>query len=355
MSDEKAIKPPIAILKSLWSRAKDGQWGITDLKRLDLRPKPGFADDYFVFESELELMTSRPSRNVVEMMASLGPTDFLLKQSIVPVVAWRDGDRYIRCIGTASVISCTGYLVTAAHVLMDPFESGYGGGTHAGGRLSFPEDLNFGVFIPIGPMYGVPGFRFFPFEKYWLWGTWRETPLIHQSDRFDFLTDIAICKIPGMPEGAAHQPLGMSLNAFVPNEAAYALGYAEMEDIPVEYGERGLTVSDFKMDLYVSIGEVMHVLPRNHLDREVPTPGPCFDFRARIPGKMSGAPVFGGEGVVVRGVVSRSFSGERHAYGAMLGPAMHLSLNEPQISDRTLRSMMHAGGEGIARIQGVGL
>ena len=349
------IKSPISVLKSLWSRTANDQWGITAVKGIELWAQEGFGSDYFAFESEFEMMTSRPSQNVIELVASVGPTDFLLKQSIVPVVAWRDGDRFIRCIGTASVISCTGYLLTAAHVLMDPFEGRYGGGTRVGRRLTFPDDLHFGVFIPIGPLAGVRGFRFFPFEKYWLWGDWRESPLLHETERFELLTDLAICKIPPMPEGAAHQPLAMSLNAFVSSEAAYALGYAEMDDIPIEYGENGLQIHEFKMELFVSIGAVMRVLPRNHLDREVPTPGPCFDFRARIPGKMSGAPVFGAEGVVIRGVVSRSFSGERHAFGAMLGPAMHLPLHEPGISDRTLKEMMESDAEGIARVYGAGL
>jgi hypothetical protein len=41
---------------------------------------------------------------------------------------------------------------------------------------------------------------------------------------------------------------------------------------------------------------------------------------------MSGAPIFGAQGAVIRGIVSRSFSNECHAFGAMLGPAMHLEL-----------------------------
>jgi hypothetical protein len=238
---------------------------------------------------------------------------------------------------------------------LDPFEGGYGGGTRSGGQLNYPDDLNFGVFIPIGPLSGVRGFRFFPFEKYWIWGSWKETPLLHESEQFQFLTDVAICKIPQMPEGGAHQPLSMSLNAFVPKEGAYALGYAEMDDIPIEYGNRGMVIKDFKMEMFVSIGEVMTVYPQNHLHQEVPTPGPCFDFRARIPGKMSGAPVLGAQGVIIRGVVSRSFSGERHAYGAMLGPAMHLSLDEPGTTGRTLRTMQQEGAEGITVTYGVGL
>jgi len=101
----------------------------------------------------------------------------------------------------------------------------------------------------------------------------------------------------------------------------------------------------------VSVGEVMSVFPENHLKRDVPTPGPCFDFDAKIPGKMSGGPIFGAQGAVVRGVVSRSFSGERHAFGAMLGPAMRLPLGE----NTTLKSLMESGSEGIAQVQSQGL
>lgn len=236
---------------------------------------------------------------------------------------------------------------------MDPFDSGYGA-VREGPQLRLDEALNFGVFIPLSPAYGTRGIRFFPFEKFWLWGAWKESPLITDKDKFDYLTDIAICKIAEMPHGAAHQPLGLSLNPFVPGEAAYALGYAEMNDIPLENTNGVAAFDDVAMDLYASIGEAMEIFPQNHLRKDVPTPGPCFDFKARIPGKMSGAPIFGAGGAVIRGVVSRSFSGERHAFGAMLGPAMHLPLNDPP-NKATLRTLMESGNEGIARIHGTGL
>jgi hypothetical protein len=349
------IRPPIEILKSLWSRLPDGRWGVTDLKGLKLKPNLGYGSDYFAFEGVVELMTTTPSRNIHEAFASFGTTHFLMQQSVLPVVAWKEEDPFIRCIGTASVVSCSGYLITAAHVLMDPFDSGYGA-IRRGTELCLDEALNFGVFIPISPAYGARGIRFFPFEKFWLWGTWKESPLISEKDRFDYLTDIAICKIAEMPHGAAHQPLGLSLNPFVPGEAAYSLGYAEMDDIPLEkHGNGPAAFNDFAMDLYVSIGEAMQIFPQNHLRKDVSTPGPCFDFKAKIPGKMSGAPIFGANGAVIRGVVSRSFSGERHAFGAMLGPAMHLPLHDPLNDDRTLRTLMESGNEGIARIHGMGL
>lgn len=158
-----------------------------------------------------------------------------------------------------------------------------------------------------------------------------------------------------MSHGAAHQPLSLSLNPFVPGEAAYSLGYAEMDDIRLDYDNGSMSIKEFKMDLYVSVGEVMSIFHENHLQKSVSTPGPCFDFYAKIPGKMSGAPIFGAKGAVIRGVVSRSFSGERHAFGAMLGPAMHLPLDEPQINGRTLRTLMESGNEGIAQVHGAGL
>jgi hypothetical protein len=349
------IEPPIEILKSLWSRLPNGRWSVADMTGLKLKPTPGCDNDYFTFESSVELMTTTPSRNIHEVFASFGSTDFLMQQSILPVVAWKEDDPFIRCIGTASVVSCSGYLITAAHVLMDPYDSGYGA-VRDGSGFSLDEALHFGVFMPISPAYGTRGIRFFPFEKLWLWGTWKESPLINEKDKFEYLTDVAICKIAEMPHGAAHQPLGLSLNPFVPGEAAYALGYAGMNDIPLEQHESSSSSFDgFAMDLYVSIGEVMQIFPQNHLQKDVTTPGPCFDFKAKIPGKMSGAPIFGANGAVIRGVVSRSFSGERHAFGAMLGPAMHLSLHEPPNNEKTLRTLMESGNEGIARIHGMGL
>ena len=348
------LQPPIGILKSLWSRRPDGRWATTDLKGIYLKPEPGFEADYFIANGGVELMTTRPSANLHEMFASFGPADFLMKQSVVPVVVWKEADPSVRCIGTATIISCSGYLLTAAHVIMDLYDNGYGA-VKEGGHLRLVEKLNFGVFIPLNPASGTRGLRFFPIEKFSVWGAWKESPLFTEKDRFDYLTDVAICKITEMPDGAAHQPLNLSLNPFVPGESAYSLGYAEMEDVPLQYGNGTVWPKEAAMDLYVSVGEVMQVFSQNHFQKDLPTPGPCFDFKAKIPGKMSGAPIFGAQGAVIRGVVSRSFSKERHAFGAMLGPAMHLPLGHPSDQARTLRALLQAGSEGMAQIQGLGL
>jgi hypothetical protein len=351
-ADPSSIQPPFAVLKSLWTRQGNGRWGVTDLKSIDLKPQSGFDPDYFAIASEMILMTPSPSRNFREMSASFGSTAFLMRQSVVPIVAWNNGDSAIRCIGTGSVVSCSGFVLTAAHVIMDPYEGSYGM-TKKGVELELREGFNFGIFVPRNSAFGRAE-QFLPIEKFWTWGNWKQSPLIHQPDRFDYLTDVALCKTVGLPDDAGLQPLNMSLHPFSKGEAAYAIGYAEMADIPLINAGGKSELGESAKELYVSIGEVMEIFPFNHFEKNTMTPGPCFDFRAKIPGKMSGAPIFGAKGAIVRGVVSRSFSNDHHASGAMLGPAMELPLSGPYAS-KTLRRIMEEGRDGIALVHGRGL
>jgi hypothetical protein len=348
VSNKDEDSPGTSILKTSWSRQADGRWGICGLKSIDLIPRAGFDNDYFSFEDEMELLTNNPPLNTSDLLSSFGPTSYLLKQSILPVVSWVEGQGFIRCIGTAFLISCTGYVATACHVLRDPDDEGYGKVFRQGNRIAFDKKLKLGVLIPTSPASGMRGHIFFPFVESFYWGDWIESPLLHEKTQFSPLTDVAICKIPEMVEGGAHQPLSLSLNAFTKGEKAIAIGYAEMANVPMDV-QTGAT--NIELELYVSVGRVMNNFPKNHFEKEVRTPGPCFDFDAKIPGKMSGSPIFGGDGTIVRGVVSGSWSGERHAYGAMLSPVMQLPLG----NGSSIKEMMLSGNEGIARVQGMGL
>lgn len=107
-------------------------------------------------------------------------------------------------------------------------------------------------------------------------------------------------------------------------------------------------IPDFNPELFVSVGTVDAVFTENHSTKEVNSPGPCFRFDAFVPGRMSGGPIFGGDGEVVKGVVSTSASGERYAYGALWEPVFQLEIE----GGETLRSMMLAGKSGITRIDG---
>lgn len=340
----------LGVLKFLWTKHPNGEWLIHAMKGLILKPRAGCDPDFFTFESEMEMLTDRPLiGNRYGWLTSFGPTDFLVKQSIVPVVSWFEGDAFIRCIGTAFIVSSTGYLITACHVLLDPYEQKTAKYVKSDNTIRFADGMRFGVLIPVSPATRSTGHFFFQFKDCRYWGQWKESPMLHEEPRLEMLTDIAVCKISLLHDGSGHQTLGLSLNGFKRGEQAIAIGYAEMNHIPIEIRDGVPVVPEFQQDLFVSVGSVNELYPDNHLRKEVPTPGPCFDFRAKVPGGMSGGPIFGTGGGVVRGVVSRSFSGSKHAYGAMLGPAMHL----PLAGDMTLHSMMDWGNEGIAKAVGI--
>lgn len=90
----------VAILKTIWSKNRDGQWGIRGMKSLTLTPKEGHDGDYFAFTrdtGEPVLMTSTPTGfSANELFRSFGSTDFLMKQSIVPIVAWIHDESVMR-------------------------------------------------------------------------------------------------------------------------------------------------------------------------------------------------------------------------------------------------------------------
>lgn len=138
---------------------------------------------------------------------------------------------------------------------------------------------------------------------------------------------------------------------FENGEGVFTIGYAEMKDISVEYTDGLPKLAEFKHELYVSFGEVTALYPENHIKKDVPTPGSSFDFQASVLGKMSGAPIFGTQGAVIRGVVSRSFQSEKHASGCMIGPVMTLPLG----GGNSLKHLMDAGTEGISIVRGRGL
>lgn len=342
----------VGILKSLWGRTPEGKWEITDLHGIELYSNPGCEPDYFTIANRMEMMSKNPrGRTMEELVQTMGSTNLILKQSIVPVVALISGSPELRVIGTAFVISASGLVMTAGHVLMDPEDSGYGNVTNYNGAIRFGRNLQMGVLLLLHPaVHGQGAIQFAPFELCAYWGDWKVSPLFHERDRMELDTDVAVCRLPPRPSGA-YQPLNLSLRPVEVSEKVFAIGYAKMENIPVRYEDGRVVLSHFKQDLHVSVGTVTTVHHDNTMTRSATTPGPCFEFEAKIPGKMSGSPILGGDGAVIRGVVSKSFSGERSASGALLGPATHL----PIFDHQSIKDMMLDGSEGIPLIQGAGL
>src|ERR1700733_3658996 len=105
---------------------------------------------------------------------------------------------------------------------------------------------------------------------------------------------------------------------------------------------------DYQPELTVSVGPVTTIYPDNITEKQNPTPGPNFEFDARVPGKMSGSPILVGGGILTKGLVSRSWQGEKLATGCLIAPTMSL----PLVHGKSLLDLINGGNEGIAKFYG---
>jgi hypothetical protein len=352
-----APEDKIGILKSIWKKNDAGVWASHDLKGIDLKPREGFSKDYFKIENEVNLMTQSPGPIMNNLFASFGTTEFLVRQSIVPIVAWNDGDEEIRCIGTGFFISASGLLMTAAHVIRDPVDENYASVTKVGENAhKLSDDLRFGILLPANPAMRNAPFntplemrqaRWFmcPFEWMYHWGKDVESPLLHEKPAYKPDLDIAVCKVREQPFIGPYQPLNIGLYQLQLGDRAVAIGYPEMRNI--RFGG-----DDYQPELVVSVGSVTTIYPDNITEKQSSTPGPNFEFNAKIPGKMSGSPILVGGGIITKGIVSRSLgSTDNHASGCLIAPMMTL----PLVHDKSLLDLMKGGNEGIANMIGSGL
>ena len=349
---DKGAADQIGILKSIWAQDAAGKWVIHDLQGLKLRPREGYTNKYFKIEDELSLLTNRPGSIMKNVFASFGSTEFLVRQSIVPVVAWSEGDTEIRCIGTGFFISATGLLMTAAHVVRDPVDENYAGATKIDNRSSkLSDSLHFGIMLPANPAmrnapFDVPAeireAKCFicPFEWTQHWGKEIESPLFGRRPEFKLDLDIAICKVRQFPLIGPYQPLNVGLHNLTIGDRAVAIGYAEMKNMKLGVYEQP--------ELVVSVGSVTTIYPDNIAEKQNSTPGPNFEFSARIPGRMSGSPILVGGGILTKGVVSRSWQGEEFASGCLIAATMQL----PLLGEQTFLDLQKAGNDGISRVNG---
>jgi hypothetical protein len=353
---------PVGILKSLWTKNEAGVWAIHGIKGIDLKPRQGFEADYFKIEDEMVLLTDRPGPVMRDFFASFVHTEFLIRQSIVPIVAWNDGDGGMRCIGTGFFISASGLLLTAAHVIRDPIDDEYARFTQIADKaFRFDKSLHMGVLLPANPAMRTAPPELFngpdeirvaesfiaPIEWAVHWGQEVVGPLFHMRPEYKLDLDIAVCKITENQIGGSYQPLNVGQHDLKIGDRAVAIGYAEMENI--QFGKQAA----YQPSLVVSVGSVTNIYPDNITKKETTTPGPCFEFDARIPGKMSGAPILVGSGIITKGVVSRSWQDEKRASGGLIAPMMGLSLSAA--NGRSLLQIMQDGKEGMARMMGVDL
>ncbi|NVO13268.1 MAG: trypsin-like peptidase domain-containing protein [Rhodoplanes sp.] len=323
-----------------------------------MKPRQGFEADYFKIKDEMVLLTERPGPVIRDFFATFGHTEFLIRQSIVPIVAWNDGDRGIRCIGTGFFISASGFLMTAAHVVRDPIDDEYASFTQIADKaFKFDKSLHMGVLLPANPamrtappevfngpdeIRGADSF-IVPIEWALHWGQEVVGPLFHMKPEYKLDLDIAVCKVAENRIGGSYQPLNVGQHDLKIGDRAVAIGYAEMESI--QFGQ-----AVYQPSLVVSVGSITNIYPDNITKKEATTPGPCFEFDAKIPGKMSGAPILVGSGIITKGVVSRSWQDEKRASGSLIAPMMGLGLSAA--NEKSLLQIMQEGNEGMAQMMG---
>jgi hypothetical protein len=349
----------IAIFKSIWKQDAAGVWSVHDAQGIDLKPRKGYAADYFRIENDIKLLTHRPGAIFKDFFASFGTTEFLIRQSVVPIVAWNEGDAEMRCIGTGFFISASGLLITAAHVLRDPVDEEYTSLTPVGkSGFRMGDSLHFGIMLPTNPAmrnapFNVPDQLrnarsiICPFEWAQHWGQTIESPLFDRKPDFRLDLDIAVCKVKANFLGGAYQPLNIGLHSLKIGDRAVAIGYPEMKNIPFKADRE----TQPEPELIVSVGTVTNIYPDNLTEKQTPTPGPCFNFDAKIPGKMSGGPIIVGPGIITKGVVSRSWTGENDASGCLIAPIMGLKLQ----TGKSIFDMMTTGNEGIGNFLSSGI
>jgi hypothetical protein len=188
------------------------------------------------------------------------------------------------------------------------------------------------------------------------------SPLVHANLDVKLSSDIAICKVPQRPIGSVHQPLtinqanviGVGMNIGCP---VFTIGYYGMKDVELSVNAHGELTGDCDFHLYVSTGNMIEKFPDNLETKEVPTPGPCFSFAAKIPGGMSGGPIFDQEGIYVHGIVSKSWQDEtglsNFSFGSMLAPSTNLPICK--MGGASLAELLAAGTEGMPQFGNRGL
>lgn len=341
------------VLKTFWQQNRDGVYGMVAIKGLDLLGPDDTGADFFAVRNDVVITQHPPIGGTIKSV---------MGESIVPVVALVAGEQRVRCVGTAFFVSCSGLLITAAHVITDPIDRKYGNIKQGDDASLLAHEMQFGVLVPNNPLFQIPGHSFFPFEWAMFLAEQRPLPLSFMGLDLKLTSDIAICKVTPRLGNYPHQPLtivqsGIAGTGMGVGSDAYALGYAGMADFDIDLNPAGQIIGQKKFNLQGSTGKLIEFFPTNFEKQMVPTPGPCFSFGAKIPGGMSGGPIFDREGIYVHGVVSKGWKDEsgleKFSFGSMLRPSMSLPI--ARMNGASLDDLQKRPSEGMAVLRGRGL
>lgn len=340
------------ILKATFGRREPGnKWQIATLGSLQAVP---------VAAQEFGLSRVKEGIHLAGR-TSFGPISYYLGQSIVPIVAMSNDLSWMKCIGTGFFVSCSGLLVTAAHVIADPIESDYAASREITSSTWQSDAVTLGVMVPTNPIMEASGYVFRHLE----WATFlaekADSPLPFRPSHLKLNADIAICKVQQPDERVPYQPLALiqkGIRGFgaAVGKNATAIGYGEMKDhIHLKVDGRQVKC-DLPFQLNISTGVVLEHFADNAISRASPSPGPCFSASLPLPPGMSGSPIFDHEGIYVHGVASMGLSDSGgptdHGYGSMLAHAIQIPI--PQLDGSSLADATRAGKDGMMIMQGPG-
>jgi Trypsin-like peptidase domain len=343
----------LGILKTDFGQSQGGTWEIQALTSIVLRPQVGKEDGGF-FEIRDDIVVRQPNL--------LRTTTSVLGQSIVPVVTQVSGELLLRCLGTGFFISCSGLLITAAHVITDPITRQYGRVRELDDQTWHLGDLRLGVMIPLNPILQGQGYIYRAIEWAAFLARRTENPLPIAGVDLKLNSDTAICKVSPIADGVPHQPLAIVQSGLVGTgmgvgKRAAAIGYGEMKDIALKQESDRVVSGDFSFRLHASSGVLLERFPDNLTEKHVPAPGPCFSAALRLPGGMSGSPIFDDEGVYVHGVVSKGWIDENGVaplgYGSMIAPSLGLPIRP--LGNKTLLELHDSVEHGFPKLKGPGL
>ena len=345
-------EPLLQLLKLHFSGQKDGVWTGDAIFPLTLRSSGGNDRSFFRIKND----------PVVQQPALLGTTSYFLGQSIVPLVTQVPGEPVLKCLGTAFFISCSGLLVTAAHLIADLIQRQRGRFRELDDRSWHLGALKLGVMVPLNPFLQGAGYIFRDIEWAAFLGERAERPIPIAGVRLNLNSDAAICKVSPIAEGVPHQPLtiiqkGLVGAGLTVGKKAMAIGYGEMRSVDLVQQSEGVIAGDFPFHLHASAGVILERFPNNLTERQALTPGPCFSAELRLPAGMSGSPIFDHEGIYVHGVVSTGWedaSGPtKLGYGSMLAPSLGVPIRP--LDNRTLLQLFDSEDHGIPKLSGPGL
>ena len=138
------------VLKIFWQQKRDCVYGGVAMQGLDLLGPDCTGADFFVVQDDIVVTQHPPIGGTIKSV---------MGESIVPVVALVAGQNKVRCVGTAFFVSCTGLLITAAHVVTDPIDRKYGNVKVGDDGSLRAYEMNLGVLVPNNPLFQIPGTR----------------------------------------------------------------------------------------------------------------------------------------------------------------------------------------------------